>query len=134
MNFTFWWHNRSIFPSFSIGVIVHTSIKQKVRKKEYEVTFSAENFPDGPDRIKLVGSFNGWDTRADEASYTLLKGRNKKYKSIKLSLPAGSYEYKYFDPASECFIEYGSAPGLYGDDAVGNEFGTTNALLDLPEF
>ena len=112
---------------------MHTTIKKKVRKKEYEVTFSPEDFQYDAGSIKLVGSFNGWDTQADDKAYALTRGRNKKFKSIKLTLPAGEYEYKYYNPESGCFIEPGEAPGLYGDEQVGNAFGTANARLVLPE-
>ncbi len=110
---------------------MHTSIKKKVRNKEYEVTFSPESFQCDAGSIKLLGSFNGWNPQADE-TYTLTKGRNKKFKSIKLTLPAGDYEYKYYDPEAACFIEPANAPELYGDVKVGNSFGTLNARLELP--
>lgn len=111
---------------------MHTNIKKKVLKKEYEITFSAGDFQDGGDAIKLVGSFNNWDTSGNDEQYLMQKGRNKKYKNIKLTLPAGEYQYKYFDPAANAYIDHENAPSLYGNEWIPNEYGTWNSLLSLP--
>ena len=111
---------------------MHTTIKKKLRKKEYEVTFSLGDFQSECDAIKLSGSFNGWNTAEDETEYILTKGRNKKFKSIKVTLPAGEYEYKYFDLSNQCYLSPDEAPAIYGEEQVHNEFGTTNAKLSLP--
>lgn len=111
---------------------MHTTIKKKSRKKEYEVTFSLGEYRCDSSAIKLAGTFNGWNTAADETEYILSKGRNKKFKSIKLTLAPGEYEYKYFDTDGNRFIDPGEAP-IYGEEQVTNEFGTANAKLSLPE-
>ncbi len=110
---------------------MHTTIKKKLRKKEYEVTFSLGDFQSDSSAIKLSGNFNGWNT-AQEDDFVLTKGRNKKFKSLKVTLPAGEYEYKYFDLEGQHFIDSHEAPAIYGDEQVANEFGTTNAKLSLP--
>lgn len=111
---------------------MHTTIKKKLRKKEYEVTFSLGDFQCDADAIKLSGTFNGWNTAETETEYVMAKGRNKKFKNIKLTLPAGEYEYKYFDLSGHRYIDRAEVPAIYGDDQVQNEFGTTNAKLSLP--
>jgi hypothetical protein len=111
---------------------MHTTIKKKLRKKEYEVTFSLGDFQSESDAIKISGNFNGWNT-AEEKEYILTKGRNKKFKNLKVTLPAGEYEYKYFDLSGHRYIDRNEAPAIYGEEQVQNEFGTTNARLSLPE-
>lgn len=112
---------------------MHTNIKKKVLKKEYEVTFNTGDFQGGGDTLKLVGSFNGWDTATDDEKFLLKKGRNKKFKNLKLNLPAGEYQYKYFDPQANAFVNHEEVPSLYPEGWVSNEFGTHNAQLSLPE-
>ena len=111
---------------------MHTTIKKKLRKHEYEVTFSLGDFQCESDAIKLAGTFNGWDTAEGDKEYVLTKGRNKKFKNLKVTLPAGEYEYKYFDLGGSHFIDSHEAPAIYCDEQVQNEFGTTNAKLSLP--
>lgn len=121
------------FPIFYLEELaMHTTIKKKLRKKEYEVTFSLGDFPSESDAIKLSGNFNGWNTNEDETEYILTKGRNKKFKNLKVTLPAGEYEYKYFDLSSHYFIDSDEAPAIYNNEQVPNSFGTTNAKLSLP--
>jgi len=108
---------------------MHTTIKKKLRKHEYEVTFSLGDFQCDSDTIKLAGTFNGWNTAEGETEFVLTKGRNKKFKNLKITLPAGEYEYKYFDLGGNCFID---SPVIYGDEQVANGFGTMNAKLSLP--
>ena len=111
---------------------MHTSVKKKLRKQEYEVTFSLGDFQCASDAIKLTGTFNGWSTAEGENEYILTKGRNKKFKNLKVTLPAGEHEYKYFDLTEQRFIDPYETPAIYGDDRVHNEFGTANAKLVLP--
>ena len=111
---------------------MHTTIKKKLRNKEYEVTFSLGDFQSDSEAIKLAGTFNGWNTADADEGFVLTKGRNKKFKTLKVTLPAGEYEYKYFDLGGARFIDLHEAPAIYGDEQVSNEFGTTNAKLSLP--
>ncbi len=68
-------------------------------------------------KVSIAGSFNKWDTKADQA-----KKDSKGNWSIKLKLKPGSYEYKFFvdgnwmnDPRATSFAS--------------NAFGSQNCLI-----
>ncbi len=80
-----------------------------------EVEF-ALNAPDAK-KVCIAGQFNDWNTK----SLPMKKGRDGTWK-IKLKLPRGKCEYKYF-------VDGSWAQDISGAERVPNPFGTSNCVI-----
>jgi 1,4-alpha-glucan branching enzyme len=84
--------------------------KEKSIEKTVEFTFNARDAK----KVFLAGEFNNWDTRS-----LLMKKDKKGVWKMKIKLPPGRYEYKFF--ADNVWVE--SLPGV---EKSSNPFGTQN--------
>jgi 1,4-alpha-glucan branching enzyme len=87
--------------------------KEKFPKKTVEFTCTA---PDAK-KVFLAGEFNNWDTR----SLPMKRDKKGAWK-MKIKLPRGRYEYKFF--ADNVWVE--SLPGV---EQVSNPLGIKNFIL-----
>jgi len=86
--------------------------KEKLVEKTVEFTFNA---PDAKE-VFLAGEFNHWDTQ----SLPMKKDKKGVWK-MKIKLPPGRYEYKFF--ADNVWVEH--VPGI---EKSSNLFGTQNFI------
>lgn len=84
-------------------------------RQEVEFTFSAP----GAGQVCLAGKFNNWST----SSLPMKKGKDGIWR-IKLRLPEGKHEYKYF-------VDNAWVQDVPGCDAVPNAFGTSNCIITV---
>ena len=102
--------------------------------KTWELTFDLGAFSQQGRRMIVAGSFNGWATRVRRVrSGFVAAGRKDNF--VKLVLPAGDYEYKYYDLAKGEWMEVDRHPELYRGfywDYVINPFGTLNCVVHVP--
>jgi 1,4-alpha-glucan branching enzyme len=82
---------------------------------EVELTFHA---PEAK-TVCIAGKFNAWDT----GSTPMKKGKDGIWR-IKLTLPPGKYEYKYF-------VDGAWASDLKCPELVPNPFGTNNCVISV---
>jgi 1,4-alpha-glucan branching enzyme len=87
--------------------------KEKFLKKTVEFSCTA---PDAK-KVFLAGEFNNWDTR----SLPMKKDKGGVWK-MKIKLPFGRYEYKFF--ADNVWVE-----SLPGAEQVSNPLGTRNFIV-----
>lgn len=83
--------------------------------REMEFTFHAP----GAKKVCIAGTFNGWNTN----SMPMKKDRNGIWR-IKVKLPAGKHEYKYF-------VDGTWAQDIPGAEMVPNPFGTRNCVIGV---
>ena len=86
--------------------------KEKFPKKTVDISCTA---PDAK-KVFLAGEFNNWDTRS-----LLMKKDKKGVWKIKIKLPPGRYEYKFF--ADNAWVEH-----LPGVELSSNPFGSHNFI------
>ncbi len=102
--------------------------------KRWELTFDLGAFSQQGRRMIVAGSFNEWSTNVRRVrSGFVVAGRKDNF--VKLVLPAGDYEYKYYDLAKGEWMEVERHPELYRGfywDYVRNSFGTLNCVVHLP--
>ena len=102
--------------------------------KRWELTFDLGAFSQQGRRMIVAGSFNEWSTNVRRVrNGFVLAGRKDNF--VKLVLPAGDYEYKYFDVAKGEWMEVERHPELYRGfywDYVRNSFGTLNCVVHVP--
>jgi 1,4-alpha-glucan branching enzyme len=82
---------------------------------EVEFTFHA---PEAR-KVCIAGKFNAWDTH----SMPMKKGKDGTWR-IKLKLPPGKHEYKYF-------VDGAWASDLKCSELVPNPFGTNNCVISV---
>ena len=70
-------------------------------------------------KVCIAGKFNGWDT----GSTPMKKGKDGVWR-IRLKLPPGQYEYKYF-------VDGAWASDQKCSELVPNPFGTNNCLISV---
>ena len=81
-----------------------TLIDRLEDRKTWELTFDLGAFSQQGRRMIVAGSFNGWATRVRRVrSGFVAAGRKDNF--VKLVLPAGDYEYKYYDLAKGEWME-----------------------------
>jgi 1,4-alpha-glucan branching enzyme len=68
-------------------------------------------------KVCIAGKFNAWDTK----SLPMKKGKDGTWR-IKVKLPSGQYEYKYF-------VDGTWASDISGAETVPNSFGTCNCVI-----
>ena len=80
----------------------------------------------GAQRVCLVGTFNNWDP----ASTPMQPAEGNEWLAA-IRLPSGRHEYKYVVDGIWC-CQPGVIDGGYaGDDAVPNEYGTNNRVINV---
>jgi 1,4-alpha-glucan branching enzyme len=87
--------------------------REKPIEKTLEFTFKAPDIKE----VFLAGEFNNWDTR----SLPMKKDKKGVWK-VKIKLPPGRYEYKFF--ADNGWVEH-----LPGVEQVSNSLGTRNFIV-----
>ncbi len=83
--------------------------------QEVEFTFFAPNAK----KVYIAGKFNNWSTK----TMPMKKGKDGTWR-IKIKLPPGSYEYKYF--ADDAWVQ-----NIPGAALVPNPFGTYNYVMTV---
>ncbi|MEK6744965.1 MAG: isoamylase early set domain-containing protein [Nitrospirota bacterium] len=83
--------------------------------REMEFTFTAPNAK----KVSIAGQFNNWDTQA----MPMKKAKNGVW-TIKLKLPLGKCEYKYFVDGS--WVNDAAC-----SEAVPNTYGTSNSVITV---
>ena len=110
------------------------SIDKVVEGGGWELTFDLGSFSQQGRRMIVSGSFNGWSTSVRRVrNGFVVAGRKDNF--VKLVLPAGDYEYKYYDLAKGEWMEVERHPELYRGffwDYVRNSFGTLNCVVQVP--
>ena len=111
-----------------------TLIDKLEEGKRWELTFDLGAFSQQGRRMIVAGSFNGWSTGVRRVRNGFVAA-GRKDNFVKLVLPAGDYEYKYYDLAKGEWMEVESHPELYRGfywDYVRNPFGTLNCVVHVP--
>ena len=83
--------------------------------QEVEFAYSAPRAA----KVSIAGSFNSWST----TSMPMKKGKDGMWR-IKLKLPHGRHEYKYF-------VDGAWAQDVPGSEMVPNAFGTSNCVVTV---
>ena len=109
-------------------------IEQRAGREEWVLTFDLGRFPQAGRRVVVTGSFSGWATDLRRARNGFVAaGRRDSF--VRLALPAGVYEYKYYDLAAGEWLEVERHAELYRGyywDYVRNPFGTLNCIVRVP--
>ena len=76
---------------------------------------------DAPDanKVCIAGQFNDWNTK----SMPMKKSKDGKWR-VKMNIPKGKYEYKYF-------VDGAWAQDISGADMCPNPYGTNNCVLTV---
>ncbi len=83
--------------------------------REFELSFTSPNAT----KVHIAGSFNNWNTQ----STPMIKGKDGIWK-IKLKLPLGRCEYKFFVDGS--WIQ-----DTANAESTNNPFGTNNSVINV---
>jgi 1,4-alpha-glucan branching enzyme len=91
------------------------AMKAKVAERYVEFTYYAPKAK----KVYLAGKFNGWNT----SSLPMKKGGDGNW-FVKVMLPPGKHEYKYF-------VDNAWSENVSGVDMMPNAFGTANCVMDV---
>jgi len=110
------------------------SVKPILNTETYEITFDLGRFEQMKRHMLVAGTFNHWMTDYDHPKGGFAK-ISVKASTITITLKPGIYEYKYYDSASEEWMEIEEYPEIYRGyewDYIWNTFGTKNCVLSIP--
>ncbi len=97
----------------SVKKSVSSGMKSKAREQYVEFTYFAPNAK----KVCLAGTFNAWNTKA----LPMQKGNDGTWK-VKVMLPPGKHEYKYF-------VDNAWSERVPGAEMMPNAFGTSNCVM-----
>lgn len=90
-------------------------MKAKAREQSVEFAFNAPKAK----KVCLAGKFNSWNTR----SHPMIKGKDGVWR-LKIMLPPGRHEFKYFVDNAWC-------EDVPGSEMTTNSFGTCNYVIGV---
>ncbi len=99
----------------------------------YELTFDLGSFPHAGRRMIVTGEFSDWATSICRKRTGFIAARDDT-NTVKLTLPPGEYQYKYYDIAHGEWMEIERYPEIYRGfhwDYIRNPFGTLNCIIRL---